>query len=147
MIGDEGTAPDKCPDDGEPLPLQVLQSAAGFYIGTSCPQCGPYSRASDYFPTREAAEAELAEWDTVRPSARTPGFNADADLVVIPIASLADLRVALGFPPEPPIPMDPEFVTIYPDPDMTVTVLPPAASVAELLAAFGYDDPQQEGTT
>ena len=69
----------------------------------------PYSRASDYFPTREAAEAELAVWDTVRPSARTPGF--------------------------------------HPDPDMTVTVLSPAASVAELLAAFGYDDPQQEGTT
>lgn len=50
---------------GVELPLQVLQSAAGFYLGTSDPQEGPFSRESDcYWPTREAAQAALAsgEW-------------------------------------------------------------------------------------
>lgn len=43
---------------GEPLTIQVLQSAAGFYIGTY--DEGPYSRESvEYFPTREDAETAL----------------------------------------------------------------------------------------
>lgn len=46
------------------LPLQVLASQAGFYIGTFC-EDGPCSRESvEYFPTREAAFAalETGEW-------------------------------------------------------------------------------------
>lgn len=45
------------------LPLRVLQSAAGFYLGTMGPE-GPYSRESmEYFPTREIADAALASGD------------------------------------------------------------------------------------
>jgi len=44
--------------------LKVLRSAAGFYIGrsyfdTEFGFVGPYSRESDYFPSAEAAQAEL----------------------------------------------------------------------------------------
>jgi len=43
------------------LPLEVLQSAAGFYIGTFN-EDGPISRESvEYFPTREVAEVALTE--------------------------------------------------------------------------------------
>jgi hypothetical protein len=45
------------------LALQVLSSAAGFYLGT-CDQGGPVSRESvEYFPTISAAEAALASGD------------------------------------------------------------------------------------
>lgn len=50
-------APNKC--CGKKLKLQVLQSGAGYYIGTFCNKCGPYSRESHYYPTREAAEKAL----------------------------------------------------------------------------------------
>ena len=45
---------------------EVLESAAGFYIGTTCHNscCShigePYSRESGYYPTREAAAEALA---------------------------------------------------------------------------------------
>ena len=43
--------------------LQVLQSAAGFYIGRTCEEIPgliePYSRESGYYRTREAAEADM----------------------------------------------------------------------------------------
>jgi hypothetical protein len=52
-----------CDHDGEGEPteleLQVCHSAAGYYLGTWCDHCGPYSRNSDYMRTREDAEAEL----------------------------------------------------------------------------------------
>lgn len=51
-------APSTCPDCGVTPELDVHRSAAGYYIGTFC-GCGPYSRESDYYPTREAAEAAL----------------------------------------------------------------------------------------
>ena len=44
---------------GVELPVQVLQTPAGYYLGTWHPQEGPYSRESGYFPTKEAAEAAL----------------------------------------------------------------------------------------
>ncbi|MBK7656701.1 MAG: hypothetical protein IPJ18_18365 [Betaproteobacteria bacterium] len=47
------------------LPLQVLQSAAGFYIGTQDPESGPCSRESnEYFRTREKAQTafENNQW-------------------------------------------------------------------------------------
>ena len=53
-------AADTCSDCGVTPRLQVCRSAAGYYIGTYC-NCGPYSRESDYFDTRELADAELAK--------------------------------------------------------------------------------------
>lgn len=50
---------------GVKLPLQVLQSAAGFYLGTIDPNEGPVSRESEeYFPSQKAAEAAMTsgEW-------------------------------------------------------------------------------------
>ena len=41
------------------MPLKVCQSAAGYYIGRMCPDCGPYSRDSDYYETYEKAEYAL----------------------------------------------------------------------------------------
>lgn len=52
----------KCEDCGELLPLKVLQSFAGYYVGRFCPNCGPYSRDSHYFETREQAQNYLDEW-------------------------------------------------------------------------------------
>ena len=52
-------------DAGYRLPLEVLQSAAGFYLGTA-DQEGPVSRESvEYFPTREAAvqALETGQWN------------------------------------------------------------------------------------
>lgn len=49
--------------------LQVLRSAAGFYIGTLDREGFPYSRESvEYFKSREVAETALAtgQW-TMRP--------------------------------------------------------------------------------
>ena len=47
-----------CPDCKEVLKMQVLRSGGGFYIGTQC-ECGPYSRESGYFRTREEANKVL----------------------------------------------------------------------------------------
>jgi len=48
-----------CDDCGSKLPLQVLHSPAGYYIGYYCPECGPYSRESHYMRTKELAEDYL----------------------------------------------------------------------------------------
>lgn len=55
-----------CSDCGVRMVLQVCRSAAGHYLGTWC-DCGPYSRESEYFKTREEAEKaikadQLADW-------------------------------------------------------------------------------------
>lgn len=83
MLGGEGTHPDECTDCGIRLVLGVHQSAAGFYIGTWC-ACGPYSRESDYFATREDAAAGLTEWqaDLPRVAARTPGYIPDPNFTI-----------------------------------------------------------------
>lgn len=55
--------------NGPKLPLQVLKSRAGFYIGT-CTDEGPYSRESvEYWATESQAVLALAErsW-TQRPN-------------------------------------------------------------------------------
>lgn len=44
---------------GRHLDLQVCESAAGFYLGYECQFCGPWSRETGYFNSREEAEAEL----------------------------------------------------------------------------------------
>ena len=49
---------DVCPDCGVKLVLDVYQSAAGYYVGTFC-HCGPYSRESGYYRTREEAKKDL----------------------------------------------------------------------------------------
>lgn len=57
-------APMECVDEdlhpGEPKALvyEVCMSAAGYYWGTYCPVCGPYSRESEYYATREEALAD-----------------------------------------------------------------------------------------
>lgn len=46
---------------------KVLKSAAGFYIETTCKDEDgtemPYERLSGYYPTQEAAESELKEYN------------------------------------------------------------------------------------
>lgn len=48
-----------CSDCGVTPKFEVLQSPAGYYIGTQC-KCGPYSRESDYYKKRGDAEAALS---------------------------------------------------------------------------------------
>ena len=48
----------KC-ECGTTLNLEVLRSAAGYYLGYWCPNCGPYSRESNYYPDSETAQREL----------------------------------------------------------------------------------------
>ena len=48
-----------CMECGTTIDLQVLSSAAGYYIGFFCPECGPYSRESGYFRSRDEAETVL----------------------------------------------------------------------------------------
>lgn len=57
-------AEDQC--CGKTLKLRVLQSAAGYYIGTFCPNCGPYSRESGYYKTKEEATKALNKSDFCR---------------------------------------------------------------------------------
>ena len=47
-----------CGDCGVTPQLEVLSSQAGYYIGTQC-TCGPFTRESGYYPTRELAAAAL----------------------------------------------------------------------------------------
>jgi hypothetical protein len=41
---------------------QVCQSAAGYYIGYFCKNCGPYSRESGYFKNKVECEKALLEF-------------------------------------------------------------------------------------
>lgn len=54
------------------LKLEVLHSAAGYYLGYTCPKCGPISRESGYFKSRAEADAALPD---PTPHLRKPGFN------------------------------------------------------------------------
>lgn len=45
--------------DSSDLPIEVLHSPAGYYIGQLEPCGAPFSRLSDYYRTRELAEADL----------------------------------------------------------------------------------------
>lgn len=53
-------APAEC--CGQRLELEVLRSAAGWYIGTRCPNCGPYSRESEYFYSEADANKAIILW-------------------------------------------------------------------------------------
>lgn len=61
-------APRKCEDKGCPGAEgpKVCSSAAGHYIGYWCDGCGPWSRESGYFRTREDAQAALDSDPTLR---------------------------------------------------------------------------------
>ena len=48
-----------CIECGAELSKKVCVSAAGYYIGFFCQHCGPYSRESGYFNSREEAERAL----------------------------------------------------------------------------------------
>ena len=50
----------RCSECGAVLPLMVCSSAAGYYLGYFCDNCGPYSRESGYYRTRQEAENALA---------------------------------------------------------------------------------------
>jgi hypothetical protein len=47
-----------CSDCAQVPKLGVYRSQAGYYIGAYC-ACGPYSRESEYYETREAAEEDF----------------------------------------------------------------------------------------
>lgn len=51
-----------CGECNQELPLMVLYSAAGFYLGTWCDKDGPNSRESGYFRSEEGAEDALLQW-------------------------------------------------------------------------------------
>jgi hypothetical protein len=59
-------APYVCPECNEHVVLDVYQSAAGYYVGTYC-GCGPYSRESGYYKTRDLAQKDLDTGDYARP--------------------------------------------------------------------------------
>jgi len=48
-----------CMECGKTIDLRVHCSVAGYYIGFCCPNCGPYSRESGYFHSRNEAETVL----------------------------------------------------------------------------------------
>jgi hypothetical protein len=80
VIGNEAEPKTNCLECDRPMETEVLRSNAGYYIGSQCDRCGPHTRESDYFPSRPAAEAELAFWNStgVKPNARTPGYWGSA---------------------------------------------------------------------
>lgn len=53
------------------LPLKVCKSAAGYYVGYFCPECGPHGRYSGYLKSRKEAEILLVsirkEIDEINP--------------------------------------------------------------------------------
>lgn len=60
-------------DDNQILKVEVLQSAAGYYIGTFHPEEGPYTRESSiYYKTRE--EAQYALDNDLWPSRTIPWY-------------------------------------------------------------------------
>lgn len=49
-----------CSDCGRIMRLRVCQSAAGYYPGYWCDECGPWSRESEgYYKTSEKAQKEV----------------------------------------------------------------------------------------
>lgn len=66
LPGEIGHSFETCPDCGTVMVPQVCMSAAGYYIGTWC-QCGPNSRESGYYRTRQAAQADLDRLEISKP--------------------------------------------------------------------------------
>ena len=55
-----------CEDCGVSVVLSVCHSAAGHYVGTYC-DCGPHSRESGYYRSRDAADVAFNTGDFFRP--------------------------------------------------------------------------------
>jgi len=55
-VGESTTICHECATE---LAIDIQKSAAGYYIGFFCPECGPYSRESGYFHNRDEAETVL----------------------------------------------------------------------------------------
>ena len=49
-----------CHECGTGLTIDVQKSAAGYYIGFWCENCGPYSRESGYYRSYEEAEKAMS---------------------------------------------------------------------------------------
>jgi len=49
----------ECPDCGLRMFMDVQQSAAGYYLGYFCENCGPYSRESGYYFNWADARSDL----------------------------------------------------------------------------------------
>ena len=41
------------------LTLKICRSAAGYYLGFECPNCGPHDRVSSYYETESRAQSLL----------------------------------------------------------------------------------------
>lgn len=54
-----GAKTTKCRECNQTLIIKVCHSWGGYYIGFRCPNCGPYSRESDYYKTQKEAEEAL----------------------------------------------------------------------------------------
>ena len=54
-----GTIETECFECQRVLNIEVLCSAAGYYIGFFCLTCGPYSRESGYYKTSRDAKKAL----------------------------------------------------------------------------------------
>lgn len=52
-------APATCSDCNKSVVLDIYLSGGGYYVGTYC-DCGPYSRESEYYPTRAMAEMAMS---------------------------------------------------------------------------------------
>ena len=53
-------APDFCKSCQKFVSLSVMQSGAGWYIGSFC-DCGPYSRESGYYATKREADSDFED--------------------------------------------------------------------------------------
>ena len=49
-----------CHECGTELSIDIQKSAAGYYVGFWCENCGPYSRESGYYRSYEEAEKALS---------------------------------------------------------------------------------------
>ena len=56
-----------CPGCGDELPFRVLTDPTGFYVGTACETCGPYTRETRTFRGRTMAEWFLRELQSLPP--------------------------------------------------------------------------------
>ena len=50
-----------CHECGTELNIDIQKSAAGYYVGFFCNECGPYSRESGYYRSYEEAENDLSK--------------------------------------------------------------------------------------